>query len=117
MEMTVRSPGRGTPLFTPAMFGQSTVKPPDRMFSGGQAQGPAEPRPKARSLLARLLGGDFVESGSYSSGSIPLQGGARFPFAATVVDVAPSAKDGVARLLVSDGRRVSVYRIENRKLE
>lgn len=120
MEITLRSPARSAPLLASALFVPSTIKPPEeRAFSGGQAQGPAEPRLKQRSLLARLLGGDLVDAGSYSSSapSIPLQEVARFPFAATVIDLSRSPKDGMARLLVSDGRRVSLYRIDDRKLE
>jgi hypothetical protein len=81
-------------------------------------KGDNRPQAKPRSLLARLLGGD-LEAGSYSSAesTIPLREAARFPFAVLVMDIAIAPKDKQAHMAVSDGEKVYMYRVVERKME
>ena len=71
-----------------------------------------------RSLLARLLTGE-LDYGSYSSGesSIPLKEIAKYPFVVTSLDVAVAPADKVARMVITDGQKVYLYRIVERVLE
>jgi hypothetical protein len=82
------------------------------------AKGDNRPQAKPRSLLARLLGGD-LEAGSYSSAesTIPLREAARFPFPVLAMDIAIAPKDKLARMAVSDGEKVHMYRVVERKME
>ena len=101
-----------------AFFIPTTIRP---ATAGGRfsAGGPANPREaKPRSLLARLLGGDF-DSGAYSSGenTIPLRLVARFNFPVLALDVSISPKDKIPRLAVSDGDQIHMYRIVDQKFE
>src|SRR5215471_7057062 len=120
MEIRFFSPPRTDPAITTAFFVPSTIKPPTpaaARFSGGG--GPANPpQAKARSLLARLLGGD-LEAGSYSSGenTIPLREVARFNFPVLAMDIAVSAKDKIPRMAVSDGDQIYMYRVVGQRFE
>jgi hypothetical protein len=73
---------------------------------------------KERSLLMRLLSGE-TEPLAYSSGegAIPLKELARFPFAARGFDVAVAPKDGIPRLVTTDGEKIYLYRIVEDRLE
>jgi hypothetical protein len=109
---------RAEPMLTTAFFLPSTIKPPTTAsrFSGG---GPANPpQAKQRSLLARLLGGD-VDPNTYSSAenSFPLRQVATFNFPVLALDVAVSPKDKIARMVVSDGDQVYMYRFTDQKFE
>jgi hypothetical protein len=106
------------PVVTSATFVPSSVRaaaPRERFSSGGDRQ-PAQP--KQRSLLARILGGE-LEAGSYSSGenSIPLKEIGRFAFPIVAMDVSVSPKDHVARVVMTDGQKIWLYRMIERTLE
>ena len=107
-----------TPVLTSATFVPPSVRsmaPRDRFSSGGDRQ-PVQP--KQRSLLARLLGGE-LEAGSYSSGenSIPLKEVGRFAFPIVAMDVSVAPKDQIARVALTDGEKIWVYRVADRALE
>lgn len=113
-------PGRA-PVLTTALFVPSSIKtaPRGQQFSSAPG-GPAAPtpRPRKRSLLARILGGE-LEAGTYSSGeaSIPLREVARFGFPVVALDVAVSPRDRVPRLALTDGETIYLYRLADRALE
>ncbi len=118
MEVRVFADGRALLLRT-ALFVPPAVKPP------AEGQFSADPRgdrrtgtTKRRSLLARLLTGDW-EGTTYSSaeGTIPLREVARFPFSVLSMDVALPPGDTVPRMVVTDGERVYQYRIAGTRLE
>jgi hypothetical protein len=119
MEVRLFTAGRQDPSVATALFVPASVKPvqPGRFSGSDRFQGPA-PERKPRSLLARLLGGDF-EPGQYSASeaSIPLKEVGRFGYAAVGVDVAVAPADQTPRVAVSDGDRVWVYKLVNRALE
>jgi hypothetical protein len=100
-----------------AFFVPPSIRPTTQgsRFSQGGSANP--PQAKQRSLLARLLGRE-LEAGSYSSGenSIPLKEVAKFPFAAVALDVGIMPKDKIPRMVVSDGDKVYMYKIEGQKL-
>jgi hypothetical protein len=79
-------------------------------FSASGRQG--GPQARQRSLLERLLGGD-LEPGTYSAGeaTIPLREVARFGFPVLAMHVSLTPRDGMPRLVVSDGERVYQYRL------
>jgi hypothetical protein len=85
-------------------------------FSSGGDRNPAQP--KQRSLLARILGGE-LEAGSYSSGenSIPLKEIGKFGFPVTSMDVSVAPKDQIARVVLTDGDRIWLYRVVERVME
>jgi len=119
MEVRFFSAPRPDPAINTAFFVPPAIKPatPASRFSAGG--GPANPpQAKARSLLARLLGGD-VDPASYSSAenSFPLRLAVRFTFPVLALDVAVSPKDKVPRMVVSDGDQVYMYRIVDQKFE
>jgi hypothetical protein len=119
LEVRLFSDGRQTPAFSTALFVPPSIKvvQPGR-FSGSDRFGAPTPEVKKRSLLARLLGGE-LDKGTYSSGenSIPLKEVARFGFVIAGLDVAVAPADQIPRLVVTDGERVSVYRVVDRALE
>lgn len=113
-----------TPPATAALVSSAAFVPPsvraaasprDRFSSGGDRQ---PPQPKQRSLLARILGGE-LEAGTYSSGenSIPLKEIGRFAFPILAMDVSVAPKDGVPRVVFTDGAKIWLYRIVERALE
>ena len=112
------TPPATTPMLTSATFVPSsgrTATPRERFSSGGDR--PA-PQSKPRSLLARILGGE-LEAGTNSSGenSIPLKEVGRFAFPVVAMDVSISPKDQVARLVMTDGEKIWLYRVVERALE
>jgi hypothetical protein len=111
-------PGATQQLST-ALFVPPSIKAPVKgEFSGsGQARQNQTAVPR-RSLLMRLLSGD-LDSGSYSTGegSIPLKEVAKFPYVVTSLDVAVAPIDKIARLVITDGERVFLYRVVDRVLE
>lgn len=111
-------PGPST-LMTTGLFVPPSVRPaPKGDFSAsGQSRGNQTARPQL-SLLARLLTGE-LDSGAYSTGegSIPLKEIAKYPFVVTSLDVAVAPADKVARMVITDGQKVYLYRIIERVLE
>jgi hypothetical protein len=119
LEVRLFSGGRPTPAFSTALFVPSSIKAvqPGRFSASDRGSAPT-PEVKKRSLLARLLGGE-LDKGTYSSAenSIPLKEVARLGFVVAGMDVAVAPADQIPRLAVTDGERVSVYRVVNRALE
>jgi hypothetical protein len=111
-------PGPST-LMTTGLFVPPSVRPtPKGDFSAaGQARNNQTARPQ-QSLLARLLTGE-LDSGAYSTGegSIPLKEIAKYPFVVTSLDVAVAPADKIARMVITDGQKVYLYRIVERVLE
>jgi hypothetical protein len=106
-----------TALMTSTAFVPPSVRTArGQRFSSGGERNPAQP--KQRSLLSRILGGE-LEAGSYSSGesSIPLKEIGKFGFPVTAMDVSVSPKDQIARLVLTDGDRIWLYRVVERALE
>ncbi|HXH81944.1 MAG TPA: hypothetical protein VNN07_03350 [Candidatus Tectomicrobia bacterium] len=108
-----------TRLLSTAMFVPASVKPVVRgEYSGAGQNRPSQTAVPQRSLLARLLSGD-LDAGTYSAGegSIPLKEVAKFPFVVTAMDVAVAPADRVARIVLSDGEKVFLYRLVDHALE
>jgi hypothetical protein len=91
-------------LFVPA-----TIRTPPRNHPSTAPAGRSRP---SRSLLARLLMGE-IESGAYSAGegSILMKEVAKFSFVVESMDVAVAPTDKIPRLVLTDGDRVSLYRM------
>jgi hypothetical protein len=84
-------------------------------FSGsGKAQPNQTARPK-QSFLERLLTGE-LDAGTYSTGegSIPLKEIAKFPFVVRSLDVAVAPADKIARMVITDGNKVYLYKLVER---
>jgi hypothetical protein len=111
-------PGPST-LMTVGLFVPPSVRvaPKGDFSASGQARANQTAAPQ-RSLLARLLTGE-LDSGAYSTGegSIPLKEIAKFPFVVTSLDIAVAAGDKIPRMVITDGRKVYLYRIVERVLE
>lgn len=107
-----QTPHVTTALLVPASVG---AKPAQGFSSTG---GPGGVKTERRSLLARLLSGNF-ESTTYSAGaaSIPLKSLATFPFMITSMDVAVAPADRTPRIAITDGQRVFLYRLKEQTLE
>jgi hypothetical protein len=106
-----------TALMTSTAFVPPSVRTArGQRFSSGGERNPAQP--KQRSLLSRILGGE-LEAGSYSTGesSIPLKEIGKFGFPVTAMDVSVSPKDQIARVVLTDGDRIWLYRVVERALE
>jgi hypothetical protein len=119
MDVRLFLAGRAEPALATASVVPPSIQPVSReRFSVGDGRGPAAPEPKPRSLLARLLGWG-LDPDAYSSAdsTIPLREVARFPFAVLSMDVAVAPADRLPRLVVTDGERIHVYKIANRRLE
>jgi hypothetical protein len=117
MDVRVFSPSLATPLLQQALFVPPSMKPtPSQQFSSG-AGGPGV-RVERRSLLEKLLSGDF-EPNKYSSSaaSIPIRAVATFPFFVISMDVAVSPGDKIPRIALTDGYKVYVYRLKDDVLE
>lgn len=117
--MEVRVLADGRPLLATALFVPPSVKPPaEGQFSADSLGGRPAGTTKRRSLLTRLLTGDW-EGTTYSSGesTIPLREVARFPFPVLAMDTAMPPGDKVPRMVVTDGERVYQYRIVGTRLE
>ena len=116
MEARLFSRAGPAPLLQTTLLVPSTVKPrPSQQFSAG---GSGDVKVEKRSLLARLLSGDW-EPNKYSSGAsaIPVRLAATFPFLVASMDVAVAPADKQPRLVVTDGQKVYVYRINGEKLD
>jgi len=100
-----------TALYVPA----SVARRPTRDYSsGGQA---GDVKVEKRSLLAKLLSGDFEPNQySASANSIPIKHLATYPYTVISMDVVTAPKDKIARVVVTDGRRVFLYKLENQIL-
>jgi hypothetical protein len=120
MEVRLFTPPRRDALLTTAFYVPASVRRSvdQAKFSGAGAKAPGQQRVKERSLLAKLLTGDW-EPTTYSSGesSIPLKEVAKFPFVVRFMDVAVSPKDGIPRVVVSDGMKIYQYRLVNNAFE
>ena len=102
-----------SPRLTTALFVPPTIKPASKGdFSAGGRQRESQTPAPQRSFLARLLFGD-LDAGTYSSGesSITLKEIAKFPFVVASMDIAVGSKDKIARMVITDGDRVYLYRI------
>jgi hypothetical protein len=106
------------PLVSSALFVPTSVRPrTDQAFSGSQG-GQGNVRVEQRSLLARLLSGNFEPNAySASASSIPLRSLATLPFTVVSMDVAVSPSDKMPRIVVTEGQRVFLYRLNNLTLE
>jgi VCBS repeat protein len=116
MDARLFSRASPAPLLQTSLLVPSTVKPrPSQQFSSG---GTGDVKVERRSLLARLLSGDW-EPNKYSSGasSIPVRLVATFPFLVHSMDVAVAPADKQPRLVVTDGQKVYVYRVNGDKLD
>lgn len=116
MDARVLSRSAPAPLLQTSLLVPSSVRPkPTQQFSSG---GSGEVKVEKRSLLARLLSGDW-EPNKYSSGasSIPVRLAATFPFLVHSMDVAVAPADKQPRLVLTDGQKVYVYRINGDKLD
>jgi hypothetical protein len=116
MDVRMVSRAVAAPLLQTSLLVPSSVKPkPSQQFSSG---GSGDVKVEKRSLLARLLSGDW-EPNKYSSGaaSIPVRLVATFPFLVHSMDVAVAPADKQPRLVVTDGQKVYVYRINGEKLD
>src|SRR5712692_7642079 len=116
MDARLFSRASQAPLLQTSLLVPSTVKPrSSQQFSSG---GTGDVKVEKRSLLARLLSGDW-EPNKYSSGasSIPVRLVATFPFLVVSMDVAVAPADKQPRLVVTDGQKVYVYRINGDKLD
>ncbi len=116
MDTRLFSRASQAPLLQTSLLVPSTVKPrPSQQFSSG---GTGDVKVEKRSLLARLLSGDW-EPNRYSSGasSIPVRLVATFPFLVVSMDVAVAPADKQPRLVVTDGQKVYVYRVNGDKLD
>jgi hypothetical protein len=117
MDARVFAASLDTPLLQNAFFVPPSVRSqPSQAFSSSGA--PDTVRVERRSLLARLLSGDF-EPNTYSAGaaSIPIRQVATFPFPVVAMDVAVGPQDKIPRIVVTEGQRVFVYRLQNQVLE
>jgi len=117
MDVRVFSSALDVPVLQHALFVPPSIKPsPGRQFS--TAPGAQAEKTERRSLLARLLSGDF-EPNTYSAGaaSIPIKSLATFPFVVISMDVAVAPGDKTPRIVVTDGQRVFLYRLKEQTLE
>jgi hypothetical protein len=117
MDVRAFSAALDAPLLQSALFVPSTVRAqPTQQFSSGP--GGQDVRVQRRSLLARLLSGDW-EPNTYSAGaaSIPIRSVATFPFMVLSMDVAVGPADKIPRIVVTEGERVFVYKVNGEKLD
>jgi len=106
-------------LLTTALFVPPSIKPAAKGdFSAAGKPKESQTPNVVKSLLARLLTGE-LDAGTYSSGEsqIPLKELAKFPYVVIAMDVAVAPQDGVARMVVTDGEKVYLYKIVERVLE
>jgi hypothetical protein len=113
MDVRLFSAPSASPRLTTALFVPPTIKPAGAKgdFSAGGRRDSQTPTSQ-RSFLARLLFGD-LDAGTYSSGEsvIALKDIAKFPFVAVSMDIAVGSKDKIARMALTDGDRVYLYRV------
>jgi hypothetical protein len=109
----------GSQILTTGLFVPPSVRPVVRGdFSGSDRGRPNQTARPQQSLLSRLLTGE-LDAGAYSTGegSIPLKEVAKFPFVVMSLDVAVAPGDKVARMVLTDGNKVYLYKIIERVLE
>jgi len=120
MDVRLFTPPQGDALLTSAFYVPATLRRSvdEARFSGATGKAPGQQRVKERSLLSKLLTGDW-EPTTYSTGqgNIPLKEVAKVPFPVRYMDVAVSPKDGIPRVLVSDGSHIYQYRLVNQAFE
>lgn len=105
------------PLVQNALFVPRSIRvQPGQQFSTGP--GGTTARLERRSLLEKLLSGDF-EPYKYSAGAaaIPVRELATFPFTVISMDVAVGPHDKLPRIALTDGQRVFLYRLRDQTLE
>jgi hypothetical protein len=115
VDVRLFSAAMDAPLLQTALFVPASVRRPDQQFSSGT--GPGEVKVERRSLLTRLLSGDW-EPNRYSAGaaSIPLRALATFPFPVMSMDVAVAPADKIPRIALTDGYKVFLYRLDGQRL-
>jgi hypothetical protein len=116
MDVRLYSAAADSALLQTALYVPTSVaRRPTRDYSSGGAAG--EAKIEKRSLLAKLLSGDF-EPHQYSAGasSIPIKHLATYPYTVTSMDVVTAPQDKITRVVVTDGRRVFLYKLENQTL-
>lgn len=121
MDVRLFRPPQVDSLLTSAFYVPTSVKraTDQAKFSGSGSRPDGKPqRVKERSLLSKLLSGDW-EPTAYSTGeaSIPLKEVAKFPFPIRFMDVVVTPKDGIPRVVLSDGARIFQYRLVNHAFE
>jgi hypothetical protein len=119
MEARLFAPGQPEALLSNAFFVPPSLRrTAERGFSTGGAEKAPQQIVRQRSLLQRLLSGES-EPTTYSSaeGAIPLREVARFPFVIRAFDVAVQPSDGIARVVLTDGSKIYLYRLSEAKLE
>src|SRR5262245_10606324 len=117
MDVRAFSATMDAPQLQSALFVPSSVRAsPSQQFSSGPNAQTA--KIEKRSLLTRLLSGDW-DPNTYSAGAatIPIRNIATFPFMVVSMDVAVAPADKVARVVVTDGQKVWVYRLVGEKLD
>ncbi len=106
------------PAIQTAFFVPPSVKPRTAEQFSASRNGGASVRVERRSLLEKLLSGDFEPNKYSSSGpSIPVRQVATFPFIVRSMDVAVSPGDKIPRMVVTDGQKTYLYRINGLALE
>lgn len=116
MDVRLFSAALDTPMLQNALFVPPIRPAQAQQFSSAPGQPPV--RTERRSLLQRLLSGDFEPNRySASAASIPIRSLATFPFVVTSMDVAVAPQDKLPRIVVTDGQRVFLYRLNNQVLE
>jgi len=116
MDVRLFSATAETALLQTALYVPTSVaRRPTRDYSSGGVAG--EHKVEKRSLLAKLLTGDFEPNQySASASSIPIKHLATYPYTVTSMDVVTAPKDKITRVVVTDGRRVFLYKLENQTL-
>jgi len=117
MDARVFSASLDAPLLETALFVPSSIRAQSsNQFSASGSPGAV--RIERRSLLARLLSGDW-EPNTYSAGaaSIPIRSVATFPFIVYSMDVAVAPGDRTPRIVVTEGQRVFVYKVNGDRLD
>ena len=121
MDVRLFAPPRKESLLTTAFYVPTSVRRSvdQAKFSGSSGRAASgQQRVKEKSLLMKLLTGDW-EPTTYSSGetSLPLKEVAKVPFLVRFMDVAVSPKDGIPRVIISDGVNIYQYRLVNQAFE
>jgi hypothetical protein len=116
MDVRLFSRSAAAPLMQTALLVPSSVRPtPAQRYSAG---GTGDVKIEKRSLLARLLSGDW-EPNKYSAGagSIPVRLVATFPFLVMSMDIAVAPSDRQPHVVLTDGQKVFGYRVNGDKLD
>jgi len=106
-------------LLTAGFYVPASVRPvPKGDFSASDKSRQNQTSRPTQSFLSRLLTGE-LDAGTYSSGegSIPLKEIAKFPFVVRSLDVTVAPSDKIARMVITDGNKVYLYKIIERTLE